>query len=68
MSRFRTLLVLATVVCAVLVPVLLGHALAAHGATPVILAGAFLGLALVLGAVQLRGAGAPERRRADPRH
>ena len=70
MPRIRTLLVLATVVCAVLVPVFLGHALAAHGTTPVILAGAFLGLALMLGAVQLRGGSGDDGDlpRADPRH
>lgn len=69
MPRVRTLLVLPTVVCAVLVPIFLGHALSTHDTTPVILAGAFLALALLLGAVQrggARGDGAVPR--TDPRH
>lgn len=56
----RTILTLGTVVFAVLVPLFVGHALAAHASRFALYALAALGVAVVLGLTVVRGAGSAE--------
>jgi hypothetical protein len=54
MSVIRSLLMLATVVSAILVPLFIGHALAVHESGPLVGALAFFGVACATGMAFLR--------------
>jgi hypothetical protein len=54
MTLLRSLFMLGFVVCTVLVPIFIGHALAVHETRPLFYAAGLLALAAVLGLVQVR--------------